>query len=71
MNKLQPLCDRRYYMVNNPNGGPSKTKHYARELAEAEARRLAITHPGEYFTVLEAITAYHLREPTPEVVNLV
>lgn len=71
MNKLNPLYGRKYWMVNNPNGGASKTKHYSCELAELEAKRLASMYPGESFVVLEAVMAFYLRKPTPEVVSLV
>lgn len=36
---------------------PASVRHNSRELADAEAERLARRHPGQVFTVVEAIAS--------------
>ena len=50
----------RFWMVQG--GGPASYRHDSRTSAEAEARRLALTSPGQMFFVMEAVAAIVRRD---------
>ena len=50
--------DGRFYFVWAPSRNIPKHKHATRELAVAEAKRLALANPGFEFIVLRAIASY-------------
>lgn len=47
---------RQFWMVKGR--GPSTACHDSRDMAEAEAERLACENPGQAFFVMEAVTAH-------------
>lgn len=54
----------KYWMVHRI-GSSTQNRHYTKELAEAEARRLASCNIGTIFTVLEVVTAFKVDLPKP------
>jgi hypothetical protein len=56
---------KKYYMVHNPGNQYPTKQHVAKESAVIEANRLASTHVGKVFVVLEAIEAYQVENPAP------
>ncbi len=52
---------KQFWMVWNVNGGAPRVQHPTEQFAIGEAERLARTHPGETFVVLEAA---HVRQCT-------
>lgn len=63
------LVDRKYWMVNNPEGGSPTAKHYTKAEATIEARRLASRNVGKQFNVLEVREGYIVEVPDPKVVT--
>lgn len=53
----------KFWMVWNPDGGKPQYRHSYKVNALAEAERLAKTHPGETFYVLEATEARIVENP--------
>jgi hypothetical protein len=49
-----PMDGEVFYMVWNPFGRAPTVRHASEYAATAEANRLAVTHPGQRFYVLEA-----------------
>lgn len=61
----------KYWMVHNLNGhGPTK-KHYNRDEAIEESKRLAEKELGQVFCVLECISAYCVERPKAEKLSIV
>lgn len=50
------LHEHKFWMVKG--AGPSTVHHASKEVAEAEAKRLARSAPGQVFVVLEAVSAH-------------
>ena len=50
------LHQHKFWMVKG--AGPTTVHHATKELAEAEAKRLARSAPGQVFVVLEAVSAH-------------
>jgi len=59
---------KRYYMIHRVGGLVPNKVHDTFESANNEAKRLAASHPGAMFTILEAYIAYKVPQPAPEVV---
>lgn len=56
-----------YFMVHNVSkGGMPTQRHKTREIARAEAKRLASNSAGDTFTVLQVIEAYAVNQPVPQ-----
>lgn len=51
---VAPVCAR-YWLVHGH--GPANHRHFSRDEAEREARRLASFNPGKTFAVLEVVAA--------------
>lgn len=50
--------EKAFWLVWSPTGAtPPKFRHPSEQSAAEEAERLAITHPGQLFVVLESIAA--------------
>lgn len=54
-----------FWLVWNPDGRAPTYKHHSVENAKAEAKRLAISNPGQEFFVMASIVGYTLPQPQP------
>ncbi|QBQ99230.1 hypothetical protein [Paraburkholderia pallida] len=55
---MNPQTEQAFWLVWSPTGAtPPKFRHPTEKAATEEAERLAITHPGTLFVVLESIAA--------------
>jgi len=48
----------KFWMVWKIHGASSTAQHQTKEIAKAEASRLAEKHPGERFVVLQAMSVF-------------
>ncbi|WP_260581129.1 hypothetical protein [Sphingopyxis sp. PET50] len=53
-----------FFIVWNPKGPHSpRERHYSQSIAEKEARRLALDHPGHDYFVMMAAVRFRATEP--------
>jgi hypothetical protein len=50
----QGALDSQFWLVWKRDGGPPRHRHATRDLAVAEAERLAALHPGQVFYIYES-----------------
>lgn len=60
----------KFWMVKAENGGAPNKVHATKDAATEEAKRLAKTHQGARFYVLEAMTVWATAEPQVHGMNL-
>ena len=56
-----------FWFVWSPEGYPPKFRHASPDLAEQEARRLALLNPGKEFIVLRSEKSFKAEQPVTEV----
>ena len=60
----------KFWMVWSPQGRAPTHKHWTKEEAEREARRLACISPGREFYVLKAVGGFQSSEPVVEEIDV-
>lgn len=60
---MDELTRLQFWMVWCEDGGSLRVKHYNKQLAVAEAERLAKLNPGQVFFVLKATAGVRAKEP--------